>query len=797
MDKVPNANNQENVSESQVKGFGRGIEPRPEVLNTVDPPLQHVLRALLVALQRALPEEKAGVVQDGITWEHVSPLTDEKPVTPKVESYRQFEKYVSSLVTLLAAICHDRRLLRLDTELKDFAGEVRQLSSSARILSAISNVRSRLRQIEYILHENAANLLPGDVDHRTPDGPSWMQRSPSINPELHILTVEDAGTVFDQLKASVEELYDALEEFPEFVDDHVDMSILGFVGDLKRWTAYMDVYKGRMNELAVSHYLHDLSGEVGQHCDAVASTISELVRVGVPEVRLEQARAMQEPQVLLAVATLFSGVSATTIQITVDESSTFGNVVNGLWLYSLIFSVASVVNTLLGMLWNKTIYRSPEHRLAWWVMFWMKRMPLILLMLSVITFFVGLIMFPYLSHENLVVSLVGTALAGASSLGLFAILGLIGLERWTFYQFDGTKWPADLFRETQQSVKASMPYVTARENLMVLKQRSTRRMSYFGHWLRTLPQKARILVFRSRRDSHWDVSISPPALPMTASDTHDRSDAGGSQSQLPIEQAMHSNSNLREETTPPSDSNRQDHRRLEGAVRMVMSMQRSMDPLNPRESNWYSVPGAALPPFTGAGWNVDQDDKMHLSLVKDMQFSPDGNTLATASWDGTAAIFTQKNGSYTRHRTLAHHEDVRLSQVVWSPDGNHLLTRLDQIIKLWTKDGLCVKTLRRSCYVRALAWLADGQAFLLVEENASSSSDTDVVKISVSGKLLEAIWWPSLEVHDIAITPDGDRVIAIATYRGRWDGMASKKSRLERRLFGQEYVPISFPCRSV
>jgi hypothetical protein len=35
-----------------------------------------------------------------------------------------------------------------------------------------------------------------------------------------------------------------------------------------------------MNELAVSHYLHDLTADVGQHFEAVAATVSELIRVG-------------------------------------------------------------------------------------------------------------------------------------------------------------------------------------------------------------------------------------------------------------------------------------------------------------------------------------------------------------------------------------------------------------------------------------------------------------------------------------------------------------------------------------
>jgi WD repeat-containing protein 26 len=117
--------------------------------------------------------------------------------------------------------------------LKDFAGEVRQLSSSARILSAVNAVRLNFRQLSYIFRENAANLLPGDIEHRTALAPLWVQRSVSFAPSQQLLDVEDVAAVLGLLTDQLKEFHNALGEFPEFVDDKVGTSILGFVDDLR------------------------------------------------------------------------------------------------------------------------------------------------------------------------------------------------------------------------------------------------------------------------------------------------------------------------------------------------------------------------------------------------------------------------------------------------------------------------------------------------------------------------------------------------------------------------------------
>lgn len=66
---------------------------------------------------------------------------------------------------------------------------------------------------------------------------------------------------------------------------------------------------------------------------------------------------------MTTIATFFSSVTATTLQFSFQQTkSGLGGAVNLFWFISLVFSVASGVNSLLGMTWRKSsMYVSPSH----------------------------------------------------------------------------------------------------------------------------------------------------------------------------------------------------------------------------------------------------------------------------------------------------------------------------------------------------------------------------------------------------------------------------------------------------
>lgn len=72
----------------------------------------------------------------------------------------------------------------------------------------------------------------------------------------------------------------------------------------------------------------------------------------------------------------------------------------------------------------------------------------------------------------------------------------------------------------------------------------------------------------------------------------------------------------------------------------------------------------------------------HADAVQRLAFSPNGKTLATASWDNTIKLWDPLSGRETR--TLRDHEDW-ISCLAFSPDGNTLATgSFDAKVRLWT-----------------------------------------------------------------------------------------------------------------
>lgn len=62
---------------------------------------------------------------------------------------------------------------------------------------------------------------------------------------------------------------------------------------------------------------------------------------------------------MTTIATFFSSITATTLQFSVQNSGNgLGRSVNLLWLLSLAFSIASGINSLLGMTWKRTTWVS-------------------------------------------------------------------------------------------------------------------------------------------------------------------------------------------------------------------------------------------------------------------------------------------------------------------------------------------------------------------------------------------------------------------------------------------------------
>jgi WD40 repeat protein len=119
----------------------------------------------------------------------------------------------------------------------------------------------------------------------------------------------------------------------------------------------------------------------------------------------------------------------------------------------------------------------------------------------------------------------------------------------------------------------------------------------------------------------------------------------------------------------------------------------------------------------------------HKAAVKSVVFSPDGQTIASASDDNTVKLWN-RNGKEIR--TLSGHKDW-IWNVSFSPDGNTIATASkDSTVKLWTLEGKQIKTLNGFGYsFTSVSFSPDGQML------ATASKDRTVKLWQLKGKELQ------------------------------------------------------------
>ncbi|KAI0301606.1 WD40-repeat-containing domain protein [Multifurca ochricompacta] len=823
------------VTPSHIPDFNAVPTPESKPVIAGNSRRRKALITLLDVLGELTRDENLGVVggrgqQPSLEDDRDIPSVDEHLQQVGADSFDRFQ----------------RRVNNLDNELRNFSNAARQLGSSVGILSSAFHLRERLAQIAWLFRENAADLFPRKVSHQSAEGlvrPDVLPRRkrarskapPHVRRPLVLkkLDPENFPSQLGLFARDVITFLHCLNEFPEFTDEALNASIIAFEGDLKYWASCLKAYEGQFKYPAVQRYLHDLLSEIGEHVESITSSLSVFIEIGVPTIRFAQKHGATNLLNLSTVATFFSAVTATTLQYTFDSHNTpLEDAVNAFWFTSMVFSIAAAVNSLLGLTWKQAMYRSPGNRVPWWVLIWIKRSPLVFLVLSVACFSVGLVLFAYSSQQNFVVSTITTVFTAFSSFGLVAVSTWFASERWVFARHKGKKWLQDSLDDLWDAMISIPPFHQFVECLHALGlctssvSRGTRAAAMHASSVVTSffqrrsaetlhpsssentlptspsPDAAVAVSPRTRRGSE-NTAASPASLATEAKSMHDSTVSFS----LPSEKAS---GNLGIPTSPERP-----RARFAQAVRSVIRMQQAAAPKSPRtrslspsllspdrirRNDSQPVPmqntrvATLLPKLRALA--PTQDLAAHQALVRHLQFSPDGRFLATSSWDRTSVIF-HAGDPFTLHRTLAHPSGF-VSQVAWSPSGNLVLTKLVRSIKVWTEAGVCSKTIDRYRPVQSICWLPGGEAFMSVE-------GSDVIKLDLTGKVLDTYHFERLMIHDVSVTSDGQRLLGVGTLLSSTDGLQPSRCRAEKRIIAynldqkeiENQVPVLHDVRHI
>ncbi len=163
----------------------------------------------------------------------------------------------------------------------------------------------------------------------------------------------------------------------------------------------------------------------------------------------------------------------------------------------------------------------------------------------------------------------------------------------------------------------------------------------------------------------------------------------------------------------------------------------------------------------------------HTGPVRALAFSPDGLRLASAGSDLSIKIWNVKDGS-PRNSWHGHNDMIR--SLTFSPDGNLLISAAnDQTIKVWRSgDGTLIREIANQAKVQSVACSPDGALLASGDEN----NKVEIWDIA-SGALVKTFPGHSGKVRSVAFSPDGKTLAS---------GGEDKTVRLWNVLTGQELL---------
>ncbi|CAE6407025.1 unnamed protein product [Rhizoctonia solani] len=831
--------------------------------------------------------------------------------TEGIEKFRAFDDCISLLV------------LKLQT----FANAVRQLASSAGLLNATNYLMCRLPRIQRQFQDNASMLF--DIITRTTDvtvnsssghrrraNSKRQSTGEALRQNAQPVEISTFPSELEQLAEDLETFVHHLNDVPEFIDESVhtthgavNVSVTAFAKDLRYRASCLKEFQDRLmkGDKVIAGHINDLTEDLVSHAVCVRDALnafievtfypspiyfvhSSIIEIGVPAIRYSQQRMATSLQNLSTVATFFSGVTATTLQFRYiclvpffapksrnfhqiycsfeDHGSLLPDLVNALWITSLVFSIASAINAQLAYHWRAAMYRSPKCYVPWWVSIWIVSTPLFFLVVSSAAFSIGLCVFTYSSEQSPAVRALVTYFTVATSSGLLFVGIWFAFERWTFVATNGSRWLLDILEERVQDLWKSATSSTLkpisattrsmRRALITLHQFSSRLLTHIRSLMkigsRSRAARARLSDMEAPLGqdgatcSEFDSPMVMPIInignggsPCVNHYSEKRRPPNSSKDNaitengllLQVQDTRPSNTVVDRGIIDPSGINLPpQNARFKAVVRRVINMLKITP--HPWPGYWanFSPPIDLMPSSSGdqsqnefipqrirtyvpmlRTFHPCQLLNKHLGLVKHLQFSPNGQFLATCSWDRTALIWKVGPGPsmvVELMHSLVRNDQIGglVTQVAWSPGGDQLLTRQRKCIRLWIPKArnlieelitrVCWRTILRERDVQSITWMPRSSSkFISVEWNTGpcqtemhtcqleNIKGSNLVVIQAGGGVepIEITYYlERLQVWDVKVMPDEERVVCVATLLQSRTNDQPINSRYEKRI---------------
>ncbi|KAF1991176.1 WD40 repeat-like protein [Aulographum hederae CBS 113979] len=160
--------------------------------------------------------------------------------------------------------------------------------------------------------------------------------------------------------------------------------------------------------------------------------------------------------------------------------------------------------------------------------------------------------------------------------------------------------------------------------------------------------------------------------------------------------------------------------------------------------------------------------KFHVDEVWFLAWSPDGEWLATSGKDKRVLVYKKKGRTLVLSHTFSDHESG-VCYLSWSPDSSKLISctkEEDSSARVWDiNTGDCIMAMNRFAYaVTAAAWAPDGDTIVIGTQDTNEPIGVWSLRTRNKIHTISETDRP-LRVYDLALCPDGKRVVVLGETR--------------------------------